>query len=93
VGDGLSVASKNRREDAMAWDTRRDLPGCFMPTGGSRTRVSQSSLKTGGGATVGGAHGNIADVASRSSRIQTGQCDGLRRTLLSLLCRFGSVRP
>jgi hypothetical protein len=77
----------------MAWDTRRDLTGCFMPTGGSCTRVSQSSLKTGGGATVGGARGNIAEVASRSSRIWMGQCDGLRRTLLSLLCRFGSIRP
>jgi hypothetical protein len=33
----------------------------------SRARVSQSSLKTSGGATVGGARGTIVDVASRSS--------------------------
>jgi hypothetical protein len=31
----------------------------------SRARVSQSSLKTGGGATVGGARDTIVEVASR----------------------------
>jgi hypothetical protein len=33
----------------------------------SLARVSQSDLKTGGGATAGGAHGTIADVASEAS--------------------------
>jgi hypothetical protein len=33
----------------------------------SRARVSQSGLKTGGGATVGGARGTIAEIASESS--------------------------
>jgi hypothetical protein len=33
----------------------------------SRARVSQSGLKTGGGATAGGACGTIVKVASRSS--------------------------
>jgi hypothetical protein len=33
----------------------------------SRARVSQSSLKTGGGAMVGGARGTIVEVASRPS--------------------------
>jgi hypothetical protein len=29
AGFGLSVASQNRREDAAAWDTPRDLAACF----------------------------------------------------------------
>jgi hypothetical protein len=33
----------------------------------SLTRVSQFSLKTGGGATAGGARGTIADIASEAS--------------------------
>jgi hypothetical protein len=33
----------------------------------SLARVSQSGLKTGGGATMGGASGTIAEVASESS--------------------------
>jgi hypothetical protein len=33
----------------------------------SLARVSQSGLKTGGGATVGGAPGTIVEVASKSS--------------------------
>jgi hypothetical protein len=33
----------------------------------SQARVSQSGLKTGGDATMGGAHGTIAKVASESS--------------------------
>jgi hypothetical protein len=33
----------------------------------SLARVSQSSLKDGGGATMGGAHGTIAEVASEAS--------------------------
>jgi hypothetical protein len=59
----------------------------------NRARVFQSSLKTGRGVTAGGAHDTIAEVASNSSRRQTGRCDGLCQTLLPLLCRFRSVRP
>jgi hypothetical protein len=33
----------------------------------SLARVSQSGLKTGGGATAGGAHGTITEVASEAS--------------------------
>jgi hypothetical protein len=33
----------------------------------SLARVSQSGLKTGGGATAGGAHGTIAEAASEAS--------------------------
>jgi hypothetical protein len=33
----------------------------------SLARVSQSGLKTGGGATTGGAYGTIAEVASEAS--------------------------
>jgi hypothetical protein len=59
----------------------------------SWARVSQSDIKTGGGMTAGGARGTIAEVASESSRRQTGQCDRLRRTLLHLLCHFCFIRP
>jgi hypothetical protein len=44
-----------------AWDTRRDLVEA------SRVRVSQSSLKIGGGATTGSVYGTITEVASRLS--------------------------
>jgi hypothetical protein len=33
----------------------------------SLTRISQSGLKTGGGATAGGAYGTIVEVASEAS--------------------------
>jgi hypothetical protein len=33
----------------------------------SMARISQSDLKTGGGAMVGGAHGTITEVASEAS--------------------------
>jgi hypothetical protein len=59
----------------------------------SLTRVSYSGLKIGGGATTGGARGTITEVASEVSCRWTGRYDGLRRTLLPLLCRFLSIRP
>jgi hypothetical protein len=59
----------------------------------SRARVFQSGFKTGGGAMAGGARVTIAEVASESSHRRTGRCDGLRRTLLPLLCRLLSIRP
>jgi hypothetical protein len=42
--------------------------GDLLHLEGSRTRVSLSGLKTGGGAMAGGAHGIIADVAWSSSQ-------------------------
>jgi hypothetical protein len=54
----------------------------------SRSRVSQSGLKTGGGTTTSGAHGIIAEVVSSGSRRRMGRCDGLHQTLLSQLCCF-----
>jgi hypothetical protein len=59
----------------------------------SRARVSQSGLKTGGGATTDGAHGAITEVASRSSQTRMSRCDRLCRTLLPFLCRFRSIMP
>jgi hypothetical protein len=49
----------------LAWDTHRDLVACF-----AWKQVwlgSQSDLKTGGGATAGGARGTIMEVASDAS--------------------------
>jgi hypothetical protein len=59
----------------------------------SLVRVFQSGLKTDGGATAGGARGTIAEVASKASCRRTGRCDGLRHTLLPLLCCFLSIIP
>jgi hypothetical protein len=39
----------------------------LLPVEASLARVSQSSLKTGRGATMGGAHGTIVEVASKAS--------------------------
>jgi hypothetical protein len=54
----------------------------------SQARVSQSDLKTGGGATAGGARDTIMEVAPESSQRRVGRCDGLHQTLLRLLCYF-----
>jgi hypothetical protein len=59
----------------------------------SLVRIFLSGLKTGGGATTGGARGTIVEVASEASWRWTGRCDGLRRTLLPLLYRFLSIMP
>jgi hypothetical protein len=40
---------------------------CLIHVEGSLSWVSQSGLKTGGGATTGGARGHITEVASESS--------------------------
>jgi hypothetical protein len=45
----------------------------------SHARVSQSGLKSGGGATSGGACGTIVEVVSGSSWRRTGQCNGCVR--------------
>jgi hypothetical protein len=62
--------------------------GSLLHLEASRTRVSQSDLKTGADATAGYARGTIVEVASGSSRIQIGRCDGLRRILLPLTLSF-----
>ena len=59
----------------------------------SLSRVSQSGLKTGEDAMPVGARDTIAEVALEASWSRTGRCDGLRRTLLPLLCRFSFIRP
>jgi hypothetical protein len=59
----------------------------------SLVKASQSGLKTGGVATTSGARGTITEVASEASGRWMSRCDGLRRTLLPLFCRFLSIRP
>jgi hypothetical protein len=65
VGFGLSVAPQNRwREVGMEHVSRSSG---LLYVEGSLARVSQSSLKTGGDATMGGARGPIVKVASKAS--------------------------
>jgi hypothetical protein len=65
VGFGLSVAPQNRQRDVGMGHASRSSGLLHMET--SLTRVSQSGLKTSGGATAGGACGTIAKVASKAS--------------------------
>jgi hypothetical protein len=65
VGFGLSIAPQNRRREVSVRYTSRSSSLLGMEA--SQARVSQSGLKTGGDATMGGAHGTIAKVASESS--------------------------
>jgi hypothetical protein len=65
AGYGLSVVPQNRREGIGAGHTLRSSG--LLHVEASQARVSQSGLKTGEGAAVGGACGNIAEVASKSS--------------------------
>jgi hypothetical protein len=62
---GLSVAPQNRRREVGAGHTSRSNGLLRVET--SLTRVSQSGLKTGGGATVGGVRGTITNVVSKVS--------------------------
>jgi hypothetical protein len=65
VGFGLSVASQNRwRKDGVGHASR--FSG-LLGVEASLARVSQSGLKTDGGATVGGARNTIAEVTSEAS--------------------------
>jgi hypothetical protein len=65
AGYGLLVAPKNRWEgDGMGHTSRSSG---LLHVEASQTRVSQSDLKTGEGATAGGACGIIAEVASIGS--------------------------
>jgi hypothetical protein len=61
VGYGLSVAPQNRLEGDGMGHASRSSGLCVKA---SQARVFQSSLKTGGGATAGGACGTIMDVAT-----------------------------
>jgi hypothetical protein len=61
----LSVTPQNRRREDGPGHTSRS--GDLHRLEASDARVSQSGLKTDGGATVGGARGTITEVASGSS--------------------------
>jgi hypothetical protein len=62
---GLSVAPQNRRREVGVGHTSRSSSLFGMEA--SLDSISQSGLKTGGGATMGGACGTITEVASEAS--------------------------
>jgi hypothetical protein len=59
AGFDLSIAQQNRRREVGVGQASR--------SSGLLSRGSKSSLKTGGGATTGGARGTIAEVESEAS--------------------------
>jgi hypothetical protein len=61
----LSVAPQNRRREVGVEHASRS--SSLLGVEASPARVSQSGLKTGGGAVTGGARGTIAEVASKAS--------------------------
>jgi hypothetical protein len=65
AGFGLSVAPQNRRREVGVGHASRSSG--LLGVEASLAMVSQSGLKTGGGATMGGARDTIADVASEVS--------------------------
>jgi hypothetical protein len=65
AGFVLLVAPQNRPMEVSAGDTSRSSGLLGMKA--SLARVSQSGLKTGRGATTGGARGTIMEVASETS--------------------------
>jgi hypothetical protein len=65
VGVGLSVVPQNRRREVGAGHASRS--SSLLGVEASLAWVSQSGLKTGGGATAGGARDTIAEVASEAS--------------------------
>jgi hypothetical protein len=65
VGFGWSVAPQNRRREVGAGHASGS--SSFLGVEASLARLSQSGMKTGGGATTGGARGKIAEVASEAS--------------------------
>jgi hypothetical protein len=65
VGFGLSVAPQNRQREVSAGHASRS--SSLLGVEASLARVSQSGLKTSGGAMMGGARGTIAEVASKAS--------------------------
>jgi hypothetical protein len=87
----LSVAPQNRRREVGAEHTSRSSG--LLRVEANIGRVSQSGLKTGRGATAGGARGTIAEVASEASWRWTGRCHRLRRTLLPYLYCLSILGP
>jgi hypothetical protein len=65
VGFGLSVAPQNRRSEVGVGHASRSTS--LLGVEASLVRVFQSGLKTGEGATIGGARDTIAEVASEAS--------------------------
>jgi hypothetical protein len=65
AGFGLSVVPQNRRRKVNAGHASRSSSLLGMEI--SLARVSQSGLKTSGGATTGGARGTIVKIASEAS--------------------------
>ena len=65
MGFGLSVAPQNRWREVGAGHTSRSSGLLCVEV--SLARVSQSGLKTGGDASVGGARGTIVEVALEAS--------------------------
>jgi hypothetical protein len=65
VSFGLWVASQNQRRELGAGHTLRSSG--LLHVEASLARVSQSDLKTDGGATVGDARDTIMEVASEAS--------------------------
>jgi hypothetical protein len=65
VGFGLSVAPQNQRKEVGTGHMLRSSG--LLHVEASLTRVFQSGLKTGRGATTGGARGTITEVASEAS--------------------------
>jgi hypothetical protein len=61
----LSVVPQNRRREVGVGHTSRS--SSLLGVEASLARVSQSALKTDGGATMGGARGTITEVASEAS--------------------------
>jgi hypothetical protein len=65
VGFGLSVAPQNRWREVGVGHVSRS--SSLLLVEASLTMISQFGLKTGGGATAGGARGTIVEVASEAS--------------------------
>jgi hypothetical protein len=65
VGFGLSVAPQNRRREVGTGHASRSSG--LLRVEASLAMVSQSDLKTGGGAMAGGARGTIVEVESEAS--------------------------
>jgi hypothetical protein len=61
----LSVAPQNRQREVSVGHASRSSGLLRMEA--SLARVSQSGLKTGGGAMTGGARGTIVEVTSKAS--------------------------
>jgi hypothetical protein len=65
VNSSLSVVPQNRRREVDTGHASRS--SSLFRVEASLARVSQSGLKTGRGATTGGARGTIMEVASEAS--------------------------